>query len=219
MLGRKTTNEYSIKKEIEYYRGSKTDRSAVPYDHLDQYFRATMGVNFFAGKRVLDIGSGEGVYSAWIADVGKAASVVGLELTHHRIRTEYARRLPNLGFVCGDVFKAPIMRKQFDVVFTNLVLHHVRFGLDRVAESIGSFLRPGGSFLAFEPNVYSPFAVAAHLYHDRSANEGFLSPRTIRKGLLGAGFRDVEYGFFWRDRKWARNPVLASSFWILAELE
>lgn len=214
----RTTGHYSIAKELEYYAGSVCDRTALPYDHLTPYFKGAGGTNFFVGKKVLDLGCGEGIYSAWIADVGKAQSVVGVELTNHRIRTGYALQTRNLQFLCGDLFKVPVQHYSFDVVFMNLVLHHVRFGLSEVINSIRSCLRPGGSFLAFEPNVYSPLAVAAHIYHDRSANEGFLSPRTIRTELLKAGFTKVDHGFFWRNRRWAKNPFLGSSFWISAEL-
>ncbi len=213
-----TKRQYSIEKEKEYYASSLLDRKAMPYDHLAAYFHGSVGTKFFADKKVLDLGCGEGVYSAWIADVGQAESVVGVELTNHRIRTEYTRQISNLEFLCGDLFNPPVKAKSFDVVFMNLVLHHVRFGLSEVVESIRSSLHAQGSFVAFEPNIYSPLAIAAHLHHDQSANEGFLSPKTIRREFLRADFKNVEYGFFWRNRKWAKNPIFASSFWIKAEL-
>jgi 2-polyprenyl-3-methyl-5-hydroxy-6-metoxy-1,4-benzoquinol methylase len=213
-----TNRRYSIAKEIEYYATSSCDRDALPYGHLSAYFKGSVGTDFFVGKKVLDLGCGEGVYSAWIADTGKAESVLGVELTNHRIRTEYSHQTSNLQFLCGDIFKVPIKPHNFDVVFMNLVLHHVRFDLSEVISSIKSCLHPRGSFLAFEPNVYSPLALAAHLYHDRSANEGFLSPRKIRDEFLKAGFTKVDHGFFWRNRRWAQNPLLGSSFWIRAEL-
>jgi hypothetical protein len=79
------------------------------------------------------------------------------------------------------------------------------------------YLRQGGNLAAFEPNTYSPFAVIAHLLHDRSSNEGFLSPRRASAALSAAGFTEIKTGYFWRGRRWAKNPVLASSFWITAE--
>jgi SAM-dependent methyltransferase len=179
----------------------------------------SLGLDFFRGKSVLDVGAGEGIYSAWIADRGGATRVVGLELTEHRIRRDYERFLPNLTFVCGDVFGnvTELENEQFDVVFLNLVLQHLRLDLDCAVRMMRKYLRQGGNLVAFEPNTYSPFAVIAHLLHDRSSNEGFLSPRRASAALSAAGFADIKTGYFWRDRTWAKNPVLASSFWITAE--
>jgi 2-polyprenyl-3-methyl-5-hydroxy-6-metoxy-1,4-benzoquinol methylase len=207
---------YSIDEEVAYYSNSPEDRSAIPYDHLDQYLVGSVGRNVFDGKVVLDLGCGEGVYSAWIADRGKAAKVVGLELTEHRIRREYEARLANLTFVCGNIFECNLRGERFDVAFMNLVLHHLRCSLPEALRAIRNRLKPGGMFVAIEPNVYSPMALIAHLMHDRSANEGFLSPRRITKVLSAEGFGDVSHGYFWRSRMWAKNPILASSFWIIA---
>lgn len=83
------------------------------------------------------------------------------------------------------------------------------------AAFVSRSLKPGGQFLAIEPNVYSPAAVVAHMVHNRATNEGFLSPRRICQSMEGQGFRDVRVGYFWRNRRWARNPLLASSFFIM----
>ena len=212
-----TKGAYSIEAERAYYAASSKDRRAVPYAHLDPYIRGSVGLEYFRGKSVLDLGCGEGVYSAWIADRGGASRVHGVELTGHRIRWDYQDCLPNLRFEVGNLLEREPAGEKFDIVFFNLVLHHVRFALPRVAEIAGNALKPGGAFLAFEPNVYSPVAVLLHLVHSRSANEGFLSPRSIGRALEASGLGDVSVGYFWRDRAWARNPLLASSFWISAK--
>jgi SAM-dependent methyltransferase len=209
---------YSVDKEHEYYREDNVDKSAIDYRHLDKYVDGSIGLDFFRGKSVLDVGAGEGVYSAWIADRGGAKRVVGLELTEHRIRRGYEQKLANLKFVCGDIFNigSGLSNEQFDVVFINLVLHHLRFDLDRAIQIMGEHLRPGGEFVAFEPNSYSPVAVITHILHERSANEGFLLPCRVKAALSSAGFSEITIGYFWRDRQLAKNPILASSFWILA---
>jgi len=210
---------YSVEKENEYYRGGKADRSAIDYRHLDKYVDGSIGLDFFQGKSVLDVGAGEGVYSAWIADRGAAKRVIGLELTEHRIRREYEEKLANLKFVCGDIFNIgdSLGTEQFDVVFLNLVLHHLRFDLIRAIQTMGEHLRTGGILVAFEPNFYSPFSLVAHMLHERSANEGFLSPHRAAAALSSAGFSNIKTGYFWRDRPWAKNPILASSIWIIAQ--
>jgi 2-polyprenyl-3-methyl-5-hydroxy-6-metoxy-1,4-benzoquinol methylase len=207
---------YSSDDERRYYEHSKEDRASIPYQHLTQYVKGSVGTEFFRDKAVLDVGCGEGVYSAWIADLGGAESVLGVELTEHRIRREYEITLARLQFVSGDVFDIALPKEKFDVVFANLVLHHLRFRLYDILRIVWDSLRSGGQFLAFEPNVYSPIAIVAHLMNDRSANEGFLSPHQVSRALTACGFDDVRVGYFWRDRAWARNPLFGSSFWIQA---
>jgi SAM-dependent methyltransferase len=210
-------NSYSEEAERRYYEDSVEDRKAVPYRHLDSYISGSVGLEFFRGKKVMDIGAGEGVYSAWIADHahGGASSVVGIELTEHRIRREYEQLLPNLSLVAGNIFHLEPVKDGSDVVFMNLVLHHLRFRLDDTLAFVFGSLKSGGKFFAIEPNVYSPAALIAHMIHNRSANEGFLSPRRIRRSMERQGFRDVRIGYFWRNRWWAKNPLLASCFWIV----
>lgn len=214
-----SNRKYSVEKEIEYYKDSKRDRRAIPYTRLTKYINGSVGNEFFVGKEVLDLGSGEGQYSAWIADNGRAKKVYGVELTEHRIRRDYEDNLRNLKLLNGNIFMldALDLPQYFDIVFMNLVLHHLRFDLVTVANVVSDKLRKGGRFLAFEPNVYSPLATLSHLYNDRSENEGFLTPIRIRKTFISAGFKECEIGFFWRDRKWAKNPFLASSFYFIAK--
>jgi len=207
--------KYSVESERRYYSSSLEDRSAVPYTHLDQYLRGSVGMDAFRGKRVLDIGAGEGVYSAWIADRGGARQVLGVELAEHRIRRDYERALPNLSFVSGNIFELSV-GGEFDVVFMNLVLHHLRHRLPDVFSIVRRALVPQGVFIAFEPNVYSPLAALVHFIHDRSANEGFLSSRRVAAELRRAEFGDVRIGYFWRNRTWAKNPLLATAFWVRA---
>ena len=212
-MGKST--DYSVDSERRYYDGAAEDRRVLPYEQLDQYLRGSVGLDAFRGKRVLDIGAGEGVYSAWIADCGGAAEVLGIELIEHRIRRDYERALPNLRFASGNVFELQLAER-YDVVFMNLVLHHLRFRLAEALAIVRRALVPGGEFIAFEPNPYAPASALAHWLHERSANEGFLTSRRTAKALEAEGFGNIRFGYFWRDRRWARHPLLASSFWIRA---
>ncbi len=206
---------YSVERERFYYRNSATDRRAIPYDNLTRYVRGSFGLDFVRGKSVLDLGSGEGTYAAWMADIGGATDVLGVELTENRIRTEYQTKLPNLRLIAGDVFEfSP--PKQFDVVFMNLVLHHLRFRLEDTVDIIHRSLKPGGEFAAIEPNFCSPVALLLHMRAAHSENEGFISPWRIARTFRQRGFDSTRFGFFWRDRAWAKNPFLASCIWFRA---
>jgi len=209
--------EYSTLREREYYASAKADSTALPYKGLDAYVNGSFGLGAFRDKSVLDIGCGEGVYSAWIADRGGAAEVIGIELTEHRIRWDYQEQLGNLKYVVCDVLAQDFLGRQFDIVFMNLVMHHLRFELERLLAVVYRALLPGGRLLAIEPNPFSPFGAFLHLIEKRSANEGFLTPGRTEKHLKAAGFDQVKIGYFWRDRRWAKNPLLGSSVWISGE--
>lgn len=206
---------YSEDRERAYYAQSAKDAAAKSYDHLDQYIQGSVGLDFFSGKAVLDIGCGEGEYSAWIADRGRARRVVGVELTEHRIRREFETRLPNLQFRCGNIFAMEI-NEAFDVVFFNLVLHHLRFNLLPVFQLAKRVLNPGGALVAIEPNPRSPLGLIGFALHAKSENEGVLWPSTANSALREAGFSDVRVGYMWRNRQWARHSLIGTSYWLVA---
>ncbi len=208
--------QYSIDAERTYYGKAETDRRALPYGWLSSYVTPNLGNGLFRGRDVLDLGAGEGVYAAYLADVANARTVVAFDLTPHRMRTDYRKTIPNLHFVSGDLFRLPFPDGSFDVVFMNLVLHHIRFNLRDALLGVRDVMRSGGQLVAIEPNVYNPAASFLHWWHERSANEGFLSRRRVSRVLADLGFVDLTSGFFWKDRKWARNPLLGSCFWISA---
>ena len=212
-------NKFSAQDECSYYSSSKEDRSEIDCAYLSKFIRgSSIGVNIFRNKRVLDLGCGEGVYSAWIADsnLGSALEVIGIDLTEHRIRRDYERRLKNLTFLSGNFLSGDYRFEEFDIVFMNLVLHHLRFALMDTLTLIFSSLKEGGQFLVIEPNFFSPIALILHMLHKRSKNEGFISPNEIKKLLFEVGFRDVKINFFWRDKIWAKNRIFASCFCIIA---
>ena len=208
--------KYSIEAERLYYRQSRTERHVRPYKALAVQIQSSFGAGRFAGFDVLDVGAGEGEYSAYLADIGKARHVVALDLTPHRMRTDYMDSLGNLHFVAGDLFNLPFPPDCFDVIFLHLVLHHLKTNLREALLSISTVLRPHGTVFAIEPNFYNPAVLLRHWWHNRSQNEGVLRPCTVKKTLQSIGFRNVQVGYFWRSRSWARNPLLGSGFYLHA---
>jgi len=209
--------KYSIEAERKYYSQSRTERGALPYEALSVQIRSSFGAHRFAGLDVLDVGGGEGVYSAYLADVEKAEHVITLDLTPHRMRTNYMASLENLHFVAGDLFTMPFPPSSFDLVFIHLVLHHLRANLGEALLSISKVLRSHGVLLAIEPNFHNPAVFLAQWWRKHSRNEGSLGPHEIERTLRSTGFENVHTGYFWRDRSWARNSLLGSGFFIEAK--
>ena len=104
--------------------------AAVAYEHLHRYAYAT---EFVAGKRVIDIGSGEGYGASLLART--ASSVIGfdvdLEAVSHAQR-KYSR--PNLNFVAASAAQLPSV-DPVDVVVCFETLEHIDNQEDLVREA------------------------------------------------------------------------------------
>jgi cyclopropane fatty-acyl-phospholipid synthase-like methyltransferase len=114
------------------------------------------------GKRVLEIGSGRGYCSLFLAGAAPDAEVVGVDLVprHVAVATEQARTagLDNVEFLLEDATKlgedrgsgASALRPgSFDVVFGVEALCHMDTpeAAGRVSRAVASLLRPGGRFV------------------------------------------------------------------------
>jgi O-antigen biosynthesis protein len=119
----------------------------VNYEHLHRY-RAV--ADLVAGRRVVDLASGEGYGSALLSN--RATSVVGVELDHtaasHAARTYQEARLR---FVEGSIAQVPLRGQRFEVVVCFEALEHVQEQAELCAEA-ARLLVPGGLFVVSTPN-------------------------------------------------------------------
>lgn len=117
---------------------------------------------FEAGMRVADLGCGSGVFTDLLQRRGYNA--VGLDISPKLIglaRSKY----PKLEFLEGDVEQLPFPSGSLDGILLSGLLHHLP-DPTRCAGEVLRVLRPGGSFVAFDPNRMNPFM---YLYRDRSS--------------------------------------------------
>jgi SAM-dependent methyltransferase len=103
----------------------------------------------FAGKRVLEIGLGQGSESEQM--IRRGARWSGIDLTREsidRVRQRLALRgLPYDELRQGSVLALPFPERRFDVVFSHGVLHHVP-DIGRAQHEIHRVLEPGGELVA-----------------------------------------------------------------------
>jgi SAM-dependent methyltransferase len=108
---------------------------------------------------------------------------------------ELARRnYPAVDFVEGDVERLPFPAASFDGVLLSGIVHHLP-DPSRCAAEVFRVLRPGGRFVAFDPNRLNPFM---WLYRDRSspfyspvgvtANERPVLAKEVAAAFGAAGF-------------------------------
>ena len=105
-------------------------------------------VRHWQGLRVLDLGCGGGLTTAWLAQRG--ATTVGVDLSRASLRVA-SRQTRGYGhpepvFACGRAEALPFADASFDVVWCTDVLEHLP-ELPAALAQIARVLKPGGLFL------------------------------------------------------------------------
>jgi len=97
------------------------------------------------GQRVLDVGSGTGLLSEYVADcVGPMGSVLAIDPLPLRIEIARRKARSNLTFRVGDAYElAEFADASFDIVYLNAVFHWLPEKLGPLRE-FQRILRPGG---------------------------------------------------------------------------
>jgi ubiquinone/menaquinone biosynthesis C-methylase UbiE len=114
------------------------------------------------GGRLADLGCGSGVFSDLLRRAGY--DCVGLDISPKLIalgRSKY----PDVEFIEGDVEHLPFPDASLDGVLLSGIVHHLP-DPSRCAAEVFRVLKPGGRFVAFDPNRMNPFM---WLYRDRSS--------------------------------------------------
>jgi len=135
---------------FEHYDRLRETRESVPFSYALHEYRA------FAGKRVLDVGCGNGYVLSRYAREG--ANTVGIDLTATAIelsRRRFALEALPGAFLTGSAEELPFPTESFDCVCSMGVLHHTP-DTEKAVGEIHRVLRPGGRFIVM-------------LYHRHSA--------------------------------------------------
>jgi ubiquinone/menaquinone biosynthesis C-methylase UbiE len=114
------------------------------------------------GARVADLGCGSGVFSNLLQQAGYHC--VGLDISPKLVALARSK-FPAVTFVEGDVEHLPFPSGSFDGALLSGIVHHLPDPSQCAAE-VFRVLRPGGRFVAFDPNRRNPFM---WLYRDRSS--------------------------------------------------
>ena len=118
------------------------------YEHAHRY---ALALGFAEGRRVLDVGSGEGYGAAWLAS--KARSVLGIDIAQDAIdhaTSTYAK--DQLHFRVGDAMRLDAADGSVDLVVCFETIEHVS-DPGRAVEEIARVLAPGGLALISTPDA------------------------------------------------------------------
>jgi ubiquinone/menaquinone biosynthesis C-methylase UbiE len=132
--------------DYDRYQHAVYSRGREPTPALLELWTRVLGHHVAAGSRVVDVGSGTGMWSQLLAEA-LGAEVVGVEPSQ-RMRAVAAREHahPRVRYVAGSAERIPRPDAACDVAFLSHVLHHVEDRAACVAE-LARVLRPGGLVL------------------------------------------------------------------------
>ncbi|TMK40013.1 MAG: class I SAM-dependent methyltransferase [Actinobacteria bacterium] len=116
---------------------------------LQRHFDLIREAVTFDGRRVLDIGCGDGFSTERFFDEGSPRRMVGLDPAPSAIGVATGRRTdPGLHFVVGDGHRLPWPDDSFDLVLIQGVLHHD----DHPVATVREAFRVAPEVLILEPN-------------------------------------------------------------------
>jgi ubiquinone/menaquinone biosynthesis C-methylase UbiE len=154
----------------------------IAYEHLGRYAFAS---RLAAGKKILDLASGEGYGTALLAEV--AREVTGVDISAEVVAhasAKYAR--DNLRYVQGAIAEVPIEGKHlFDVITCFEAIEHTEQH-EEVMREVKRLLKPEGLLLISTPNKVlcanknNPFHVKELYFEEFQA-------------LLGQSFRNLAF--------------------------
>jgi 2-polyprenyl-3-methyl-5-hydroxy-6-metoxy-1,4-benzoquinol methylase len=112
------------------------------------------------GRRVLDIGCGEGVNSVLLAKLG--GIVTGIDISPKAIQLSEQRARVNgvadrCRFLCSPLETADLPPESFDVIWGDAILHHLIPELSTLLPRIAAIARLGGLIVFAEPINLDPW--------------------------------------------------------------
>jgi SAM-dependent methyltransferase len=159
-------NEYVLPHDLS----DEEQRLALMSQLLDSIHRNHLErLGLQPGWRCLEIGSGNGSISQWLA--GRVAPGGFAVATDLDVRLIEGLRAPNLEVRRLNILEDPLEENAFDLVTARAVLHHIH-SPERAVQRMVTALRPGGVLLSIEPDLFP--ATAAEPESARAFWQGWL---------------------------------------------
>jgi SAM-dependent methyltransferase len=111
---------------------------------------AVLAIADWHGRSVIDVGCGDGTYTAELVELGGATGAHGVDPAAEAVKvaSERAAGLETLSFEAGDAYALPHADGSFDLAYLRGVLHH----MDRPQEALREALRVAATVVVVEPN-------------------------------------------------------------------
>lgn len=140
------------------------------------------------GRRVIDVGCGDGTFADELAVRCAPASIVGIDAAAEAIalaNRKFTSTSVPLHFEVGDVYALPYSTGSFDVAIVRGLLHH----LDDAPRALAEISRMAPEVFVIEPNGYNPALKVIERvsrYHREHDEKSYPPPR-IRGWIRALG--------------------------------
>jgi SAM-dependent methyltransferase len=142
----------------------------------------------FRGRRVLDLGCGDGTYTLELAELGEVGSIHGIDPAEQALKVAKAKADGQpVGFATSSAYALPFPDDSFDVAVLRGVLHHMGTPIEALREG----LRVAPRLVVVEPNGYNPALKLLEKYSTYHVEHGEKSypPRRLDRWVAEVGGR------------------------------
>ncbi|RLA04928.1 MAG: malonyl-[acyl-carrier protein] O-methyltransferase BioC [Gammaproteobacteria bacterium] len=142
-------------------------------------------------QRIVDLGSGTGIFTAQLQAQYKKAKLLGIDLAWQMsaLAKSKNRWLSKQRFICADAESLPLADNSVELVFSNLMLHWIS-NPDRLFREIHRVLVPGGllMFTGFGPDTLKEMRQSWLQVDDNVHVNRFLDMHDVGDSLTNNGF-------------------------------
>jgi len=135
-------NGDSLPRPVTLQPADEADRCSI------QLYQRVVGNVDLTGRTVLEVGSGRGGGTSFVARYLQPKSVLGIDYSDNAVTLSQARHkgIPNLDFRQGDAEALPCADATFDAVI-NVESSHCYGSMEQFLSEVYRVLKPGGYFL------------------------------------------------------------------------
>ena len=158
--------------------------------------------SFAQAQKILDFGCGDGMMTAFVADLFPQATVYGVDPSPQSINVAQ-QKYPKLIFSTNYDEKPDLnfADETFDMVFAAGAFHHIPFDRhDGYAKEIYRVLKPSGHFVMFELNPYNPLTARTFRRNPIDQNATMLLPayaKNVLKKCMPSAQIDLKFYCFY----------------------
>lgn len=170
----------------------------LDYDILDKSYNAytqklILENGLKKGMKVLDVGSGAGIMTAWLAaQVGGEGSIVAVDNSEEQLQVAKKRAknlgLKNISFYVLSAYDVEQLESDFDAVYCRFLLHHLH-SPRKAIKAYFNILKTDGFYFGQEGIVSAAFS-----YPDTFAWQGYPPELPYPETIIEGCERDGDFG-------------------------
>jgi ubiquinone/menaquinone biosynthesis C-methylase UbiE len=147
---------------------------------------SVLAMTDFRGRRVIDVGCGDGTYTVELLALGEPASIHGVDVVQQAVVVAGRKTDdPRISFVVGSATELPYPDDSFDIALVRGVLHH----MPDAQAALRQALRVAPIVVVLEPNGYNPVLKLFERFHPYHIAHGEMSyaPKTLDRWMRQLG--------------------------------